>query len=67
MVVGEFANGVQIIDITDPRDPAPISSVFDGEGGFDALEGVLGMLALRGCRIGRTRWLPVSLLTVSRL
>ena len=30
-------NGVQIMDITNPREPAPTSSVFDGMGGFDAL------------------------------
>ena len=36
-------DGVQVIDITDPRDPTPVSSVFDGEGGFDALPGADGV------------------------
>ena len=30
-------SGVQIMDITDPGSPAPVSAVFDGEGGFEAL------------------------------
>ncbi len=30
-------NGVQIIDVTDPGSPSPVSAVFDGEGGFEAL------------------------------
>ena len=29
--------GVQIMDVTNPREPVPVSSVFDGEEGFDAL------------------------------
>ena len=43
VVTGYGDDGVQIIDITDPRDPAPVSSVFDGEGGFDALFGIGGI------------------------
>ena len=30
---------VQIIDITDPADPLPTASIFDGTGGFDAIAG----------------------------
>ena len=32
-------DAVQIMDITDPARPAPVSAVFDGSGGFDALDG----------------------------
>ena len=32
-------NALQIIDVTDPSSPLPVSSVFDGRGGFDALNG----------------------------
>ena len=39
LVASSGDHGVQIIDITDPSQPAPTSSVFDGEGGFDALAG----------------------------
>ena len=37
VVVSRADNAVQIIDITNPRDPRPTVSVFDGQGGFDAL------------------------------
>ena len=36
-------DGVQIIDITDPARPAPTSSVTDGAGGFDELDGAEGI------------------------
>ena len=39
LVASWDAEGVQIIDLTNPREPAATSSVFDGEGGFDALSG----------------------------
>ena len=32
-------DGVQIMDITDPMQPAPVSAVFDHSEGFDALKG----------------------------
>ena len=31
-------DGVQIIDITNPIHPSPVSAVFDGSGGFSALD-----------------------------
>ena len=37
IVTGHNDDAVQIMDITDPARPAPISAVFDGSGGFDAL------------------------------
>ena len=39
MVAAWFDNGVQIIDITDPAHPIPVSAVFDDSGGFSALDG----------------------------
>ena len=32
-------DGLQVVDITDPFVPAPASAVFDGTGGFEALDG----------------------------
>ena len=43
VVAGYGDDGVQIMDITNPREPAPVSSVFDGMGGFDALGGPTGI------------------------
>ena len=37
VVVSRADNAVQIIDITNPLDPRPTASIFDGQGGFDAL------------------------------
>ena len=39
LVAGSFAGGVQIIDITDRYFPEPVSAIFDGQDGFDALGG----------------------------
>ena len=39
LVAGYTDNAVQIIDVTDPAAPAPVSSFADGEGGFEGLEG----------------------------
>ena len=36
-------DGVQIIDITNPIHPTPVSAVFDGSGGFGALDGAWGV------------------------
>ena len=36
---GSGISGVQIIDISDPASPTPVSSIFNREGGFDALVG----------------------------
>ena len=37
VVASRSDNAVQIINITNPHDPRPTASVFDGQGGFDAL------------------------------
>ena len=37
IVTGPDDSGVQIADITDPARPIPVSAVFDGEGGYEAL------------------------------
>ena len=39
LVAAGVDDGVQIINITDPADPAAVSSVHDGEDGFDRLNG----------------------------
>ena len=38
VVASAESDAVQIIDITNPRSPVPVSSVFDGRNGFDALD-----------------------------
>ena len=38
VVTAEGDDGVQVMDLTDPANPAPVSAVFDGAGGFDALD-----------------------------
>ena len=38
IVAAMYDNGVQIMDVTDPARPAPVSAAFDGSGGFDALK-----------------------------
>ena len=39
VVAALYDDAVQIINITNPSDPKPVSSAFDGQGGFDALDG----------------------------
>ncbi len=39
LVASNSDDAVQIIDITDPASPQPVSSVFNGQDGFDALDG----------------------------
>ncbi len=39
LVASSSDDAIQIIDITDPAHPLPVASVFDGQGGFDALDG----------------------------
>ena len=39
IVAAHTDDGVQIIDITNPIHPTPVSAVFDGSGGFGALDG----------------------------
>ena len=41
VAAGVDDSGVQIIDITNPVQPAPVSAVFDGSGGFGALDDAL--------------------------
>ena len=36
-------NGVQVIDITTPAIPSPVASATDGAGGYDELEGAVGI------------------------
>ena len=43
IVTGNNDDGVQIMDITDPANPIPVSAAFDGSGGFDALDGAQGV------------------------
>ena len=43
IVTARFGNAVQIMDISDPSAPSPISAVFDDTGGFDALFDPAGM------------------------
>ena len=33
------ADGIYVVDVTDPARPAPVAAVFDDSGGFDALRG----------------------------
>ncbi len=39
IVTAYYDDGVQIMDITNPANPVPVSAAFDGSGGFDALGG----------------------------
>ena len=43
VITGYSGDAVQIADITDPARPVPVSSVFDGRGGFDALSWPAGV------------------------
>lgn len=43
MVTSRADAGVQLMDITDPARPAPVSAIFDDSGGFDALGGAAGV------------------------
>ena len=43
VVTAEYDHGVQIMDVTDPARPAPVSAVFNGSGGFGALGGPSGV------------------------
>ena len=43
IVAAHSDDGVQIMDITDPAHPSPVSAAFDGSGGFSALDGANGM------------------------
>ena len=39
VVASRNDDGIQIIDITNPSSPKPVSSAVDGRGGFNALDG----------------------------
>lgn len=39
IVSSAFDDGLQLIDVTDPTRPVPIHAVYDGSGGYDALNG----------------------------
>ena len=43
VVAASADSGVQVINITDPASPAAVSSVTDGAGGFDRLDGASGI------------------------
>ena len=36
-------NGIQIVDVSDPSNPVPVSSATDGEGGFTELDGAIAV------------------------
>ena len=50
LVASHSDDAVQIIDITDPASPQPVSSVFNGQDGFDALDGAndIELVAISG-------------------
>ena len=39
LVAGKWDDGIQILDITDPTDPDPVTAVFDNTDGYLALRG----------------------------
>ena len=43
LVAATTSNGVQIINMTNPENPTPVSSVTDGVGGFNTLAGAFGI------------------------
>ncbi|MCE2509326.1 MAG: hypothetical protein J4G04_08600, partial [Nitrosopumilaceae archaeon] len=43
VVAGGIDDGVQIIDITNPAEPAPVAAVTDGMGGFTELDGAVNV------------------------
>ena len=47
LVTAALDDGVQIIDITDPANPAPYGSASDGVDGFDALDNARGISVFR--------------------
>ena len=59
-------NALQIIDVTDPSSPLPVSSVFDGRGGFDALNGANDIEVARPYPAEPTPWSPAGRTAPSR-
>ena len=47
LVAAESDDGVQIIDITNPAVPIDVSSVTDGEGGFDTLDSAVEITTIK--------------------
>ena len=43
VVAGGIDDGIQIIDITNPAEPAPVAAVTDGMGGFTELDGAVNV------------------------
>ena len=43
LVTSLESDGVQVIDITNPKNPTPKSSIFDGQNGFNALDSPYGI------------------------
>ena len=43
LVASQLANGLQIVDISNPAAPTAVASITDGEGGFDQLGGATGV------------------------
>ena len=39
VVSSAFDDGLQLIDVTDPANPIPVRAVYDGSGGYEALDG----------------------------
>ena len=46
LVAGRYFQGIQIIDITDPYNPAPVSAIKDGEGGYTELFNVASITTI---------------------
>ena len=46
LVAGRYNQGIQIIDITDPYNPAPVSAIRDGEGGYTELYNVASIATI---------------------
>ena len=42
-VSGYLDHSIQVVDITDPRNPEPVATVSDGQNGFDGLRGASGL------------------------
>ncbi len=47
LVASYYDNGIQIIDITNPASPTVASSITDGVGGFDELDGAFGITTVK--------------------
>ena len=43
IVAATYDNGIQIVDVSDPSNPVPVSSATDGQGGFTELRGAYGV------------------------